>query len=169
MVRIGGSVATLADQSSMTLEHNGDGAHVDLLAGSVYLSSTQANPLEVHAEDALMRPHVDQATQARIWIYAPKVLQITTRVGSLDIFYHGEFRELPEGQTYRIYLESEAEPQGPAGAGSGKDDKDPHKPGMSRVTKVTYFILAGAGAGLAAWGIHDVIQSNNGMESPAKP
>ena len=38
---------------------------------------------------------------------------------------------------------------------------------MSPATKVAYFILAGAG--LAAWGIHDLIQSHNGVESPANP
>lgn len=46
---------------------------------------------------------------------------------------------------------------------------DTEKAGMSTGTKVAYFILAGAGAGLAAWGIHDLIQSHNGVESPAKP
>jgi len=73
---------------------------------------------------------------------------------------------LPEGQIYRIYLESEADPQGPAGAGAGGDTQ---KAGMSKATKVTYFIVSGVGAGLAAWGIHDLIESSSGVESPAKP
>jgi hypothetical protein len=65
---------------------------------------------------------------------------------------------------YRIYLESEDDPRGASEPG-----KDPQKPGLSTGAKVAYFIVAGAGAGLAAWGIHDLIQSNNGVESPAKP
>jgi ferric-dicitrate binding protein FerR (iron transport regulator) len=171
MVRIGGSVATLAGSSAMTLEPEGDGAHVDLAAGSVFVTSTRKNPLAVHAEDALLRPHGAQDVQARVLLYAPKVLQVTTRTGSLDFSYHGEFRVLPEGQTYRIYLESDAAPeaQGPAGAGSGSTSGPAQTAGMSTGTKVAYFIVAGVGAGLAAWAINDVIQSNDSIESPAKP
>lgn len=169
MVRIGGSMVTLAERSSATLEASGDGAHVDLITGEVFLSSTPKNPLEAHAEDAMVRPHSDQNTQAQILICSPKLLQITARAGSLDFSYHGEFRVLPEGQTYRIYLESEAEPQGPAGAGYGKDEGQAGKPGMSAATKVAYFIVASAGAGMAVWGIHDIIESHDSVESPAKP
>jgi len=171
MVRIGGSVATLAGDSNMTLQPNGNGAHVDLQAGSVFVTSTLKNPLEVHAEDALLRPHGAQDVQAQVLLYAPKVLQVTTRIGSLDFSYHGEFRVLPEGQTYRIYLESDAAPeaQGPAGAGSGSTNGPAQTAGASKGTKVAYFIVAGVGAGLAAWGIQDIIQSNDSVESPAKP
>ncbi len=161
-VRIGGSVATLGERSSATLERNGDGAHVDMDCGSVSFVSTEKNPLELHVEDALLRPHVRQLTQAQVFIYSPRVLQVTARLGSLDFSYRGEFRVLPEGQTYRIYLDSDAEPQEPAGAGVGS-------PGTSTATKVAYFIVAGAGGGLAAWGIRDLIESNSGVESPAKP
>jgi hypothetical protein len=171
MVRIGASAATLSGDSSMTLQPTGDGAHVDLLAGAVFVSSAQKNPLEVHVEDAMLRPHDEQITEARILIYAPKVLQITTRLGSLDFSYHGDFRVLPEGQTYRIYLDSDAAPeaQGPAGAGSGSTTAPSKQGTMSKGTKVAFFILAGVGTGLAAWGIADVIQSNSSIESPTKP
>jgi ferric-dicitrate binding protein FerR (iron transport regulator) len=163
-VRIGASVITLTEHSAMTLQRSGDGAHVDLEGGSVYVWSAESNSLEVHAEGAFLRAHGGHQVQAQVLMFAPKVLQITTRQGGLDFSYGKDFRVLPAGQTYRIYLESEAEPQGPEGAGS-----DTPKAGMSKGTKVAYFILAGAGAGLAAWGIHDLIQSHSGAESPAKP
>jgi hypothetical protein len=163
-VRIGASVITLAEQSGATLQRNGGGAHVDLDTGSVYLWSSESSPLEVHVEGALLRPHGNRNVQAQILMFTPKILQITTRQGSLDFSYHAEFRVLPEGQTYRIYLESEDGPRSATDAGSGTG-----KAGLSTGTKVAYFIVAGAGAGLAAWGIHDLIQSNSGVESPAKP
>ena len=163
-MRVGRSVITLAEQSAATLQRSGDGAHVDLDAGSVYLWSGESNPLEAHVEGALLRPHGAHNVQAQILRFAPKILQITTRQGSLELSYHAEFRVLPEGQTYRIYLETEEDPRGATGAAD-----DAQKAGMSTGTKVAYFIVAGAGAGLAAWGIHDLIQSNNGVESPAKP
>ena len=163
-MRIGGSVITLAERSAATLQRIGDGAHLDVDTGSVYLWSAESNPLEVHAEGALLRPHGPHNAQAQILMFAPKVLEITTRRGSLEFSYHAEFRVLPEGQTYRIYLESEDGPGTPPPAGSGTE-----KEGLSAGTKVAYFILAGVGSGLAAWGIHDLIESHNGVESPAKP
>lgn len=171
MVRIGSSAATLSELSSATLESSRGGAHVDLLSGTVFVSSSEKNPLEVHAEDAMLWPHSNQLTQAQIRIMSPKVLQVSTRNGGLDISYHGEYNVLPAGQTYRIYLESDAEPQGPAGAGAGggRNDGKTRNPGMSRTTKMAFFILGAAGAGAAAWGIHDIIESHNDMESPAKP
>jgi hypothetical protein len=51
-VRIESSVLTLAEQSAATLQRSGDGAHVDLDVGSVYLWSAESNLLEVHAEGA---------------------------------------------------------------------------------------------------------------------
>jgi hypothetical protein len=146
-VRIGASVITLTEQSSATLQRSGDGAHVDLEVGSVYVWSAESNSLEVHTEGAFLPSHGGHQVQAQVLMFAPKVLQITTRQGSLYFSYGKEFRVLPEGQTYCIYLESEDEPQEAAGAGS-----DTEKAGMSRGTKVAYFILAGPGAGLAAWG-----------------
>jgi hypothetical protein len=163
-MRIGGSVITLAQQSAATLQRSGDGAHVDLDAGAVYLWSAESNPLEVHVEGALVRPHGVHQVQVQILMFAPKILQITTRHGSVDFSYRKEFRVLPEGQTYRIYLETEEDPRGTPGAAD-----DTQKAGIATATKVAYFIVAGAGAGVAAWGIHDLIQSSRGVESPAKP
>jgi hypothetical protein len=163
-VRIGSSVITLAERSAATLQRSGDGAHVDLDAGAVYLWSAESNPLEAHVEGATLRAHGNHNVQAQILMFAPKILEVTTRQGSVDFSYGKEFRVLPEGQTYRIYLESEDDPRGTSEPGT-----DPQKPGLSTGAKVAYFIVAGAGAGLAAWGIHDLIQSNNGVESPAKP
>jgi ferric-dicitrate binding protein FerR (iron transport regulator) len=160
--RVGGSVITLVGQSAATLQRSGNGAHIELDAGSIYVWSAESNPLEVHAEGALLRPYGGH--QVQVFLFAPKVLQITTRQGSLDFSFGREFRVLPEGQTYRIYLEAEDDPRSATDASN-----DTGKAGMSAGTKVAYFILAGAGAGLAAWGIHDLIQSHNGIESPAKP
>jgi hypothetical protein len=163
-LRVGSSVITLAEQSAATLQRSGDGAHVDLDSGSMYLWSAESNPLEVHVEGALLRPHGAHNAQAQILMFAPKILEITTRRGNLEFYYHAEFRVLPEGQTYRIYLESDDEPRGTSGG-----DSDNKKPAKSTGAKVAYFILAGVGTGLAAWGIHELIEANNGVESPVKP
>jgi hypothetical protein len=163
-VRISASVLTLSEENGATLQRAGDGAHLDLDAGSVYVWSAESNPLEVHPEGALLRPH---------WL-APDA-GADSDVCAEDYAGHGAARErgffvwegsrvLPEGQTYRIYLAAEDDPRSVPEPGT-----DAQKAGMSTGAKVAYFILAGAGTGLAAWGIHDLIQSNNGVKSPAKP
>jgi hypothetical protein len=163
-VRVGGSVIMLAERSAATLQRSGDGAHVDLDAGAVYLWSAESNPLEAHVEGATLRAHGNHNGQAQILLFAPKILEVTTRQGSVDVSYGKEFRVLPEGQTYRIQLESEDDPRERSESGSNT-----HKPPMPKGVNVAYFILVGAGAGLAAWGIHNLVQSNSGVESPAKP
>src|SRR5882762_5125221 len=77
--RVGGSVITMIEKSAAILQRSGDGAHVDLEAGSVYVWSAESNPLEVHAEGAFLRAHGAQQVQAQILMFAPKVLQITTQ------------------------------------------------------------------------------------------
>src|ERR1700722_10376794 len=52
--RIGGSVITLVGQSAASLQRSGDGAHIDLDAGALYVWSAESNLLEVHAEGALL-------------------------------------------------------------------------------------------------------------------
>src|ERR1700739_689153 len=160
-LRVGGSVITLAERSAATLQRIGDGAHVDVDAGCVYLWSVESNPLEAHVEGATLRAHGKGSVQSQIRILTPKILEVTTRQGSVDFSYGKEFCVLPEGQTYRIYLESEDDSRSAPEPGT-----DTRKQGTSTGTKVAYFILAGVGAGAAAWGIHDLIQSNNGVESP---
>jgi hypothetical protein len=66
---------------------------------------------------------------------------------------------LPDGQTYRIYLDAPAEPQVDEIAGSQKPI----------VGKVAYFILGGAGGGGAAWGIQAIVNAQSLPISPAKP
>ncbi len=94
--------------------------HVDMSAGSFYFSVPADEAIEVHAEEAMLRPESTQGTQARVTILSPNVLQVSAMHANLDFSYREEFRSLPEGQTYRIYLDSPAEPQVAAGSGGAK-------------------------------------------------
>src|SRR5260221_12588891 len=53
--RIGGSVITLAGQSDASLQRSGDGTHIYLDAGTIYIWSAEGNPLGWHAEGAWLR------------------------------------------------------------------------------------------------------------------
>jgi hypothetical protein len=159
-VRVGHSILTLGAKTEVELISVEGGMHVDMTVGSVHFSAAANEVVEMHAGDALVRPASTQPTQGLVTLLAPKVLQITAEHGSLNFSYHEEFRNLPEGQTYRVYLDAPAEPaDGTSVSGA--------KAGIA--TKVTYFIVGAGVAGVAGWGIHDALRSGNAPISPAKP
>src|SRR5208282_2876875 len=140
-----------------TLHGIDGGAHVDLTAGTVSFGSPENAIVEIHAEEALLRPEKNRVTQAEVTILGPSVLQVRAQRGDLAFSYREEFQVLPEGATYRIYLDSPAEPQGTGGSSTQKS---------TRLRKVSYFVMGAAGAGLTAWGIYELAHSGSGMESP---
>jgi hypothetical protein len=159
-VRVGHSTLALAGKTDVTLHPSSGGVHVDLGAGSMYFSAAENEMVEVHAEEALLRPDSSSPTQAQVSILSPRVLQITTRHGGLDFSYRNEFRNLPEGQTYRLYLDAPAEPDSGVGAGAQK---------AGNPQKVTYYIMGAGAAGVAVWGVHESVKSGNNPISAAKP
>jgi hypothetical protein len=160
-LRVGGTALTLSSNTASTLHRINGGLHVDMTSGSLFFASPENAIVEVHAEGALLRPAKNQLTQAEVWIFAAPVLQVTALRGDLALSYREEFRVIPEGETYRVYLDSPSDSQNPAGS---------RAPPARLSRKVVIFIIAGGAAvGLTAWGIHELIESSNGPESPAKP
>jgi hypothetical protein len=159
-VRVGPATVLLAGSSSATLHGIDLGAHVDLHAGTVAFLSPENGIVEVHAEEAFLRPEKNQLTQAEVTILRAKVLQVRVRRGDLAFRYREEFQVLPEGETYRIYLDPPAEPQNTAITGAQKS---------SRLLKVSYFLVGAAGGGLTAWGSNEFVHSGALPVSPAKP
>jgi hypothetical protein len=116
--------------------------------------------VEVHAEGAFLRAKNAPGVQAEIKILGPKALQVTLRRGNLEFPYREERRVLPEGETYRIRLDS------PAGTAT----EEASRAQTAEISgKVTFFIVVAAAGGVTAWGVHTAVTSGNGPESPAKP
>lgn len=160
-VRAGAATVALDGGSAASLQGLSQGLHLDLTAGAAFATFPENMNVEIHALDAMIWPQKKQLTQASVRIVGPAVLQVSALHGDLAFTYREEFRVIPEGATYRIYLDAPSDSQRPAGAGA---------PAMAHGTKVAIYILAGAaGAGLAAWGIHSAVTSGQGPESPAKP
>ena len=160
-LKVGMTVLALGEESGATIHGIRFGAHIDLDSGALFFTSPENAIVEVHLLEAMLRPEKNQLTQAEIRILAPSVLQIAVRRGALAFSYRQEYQMLPEGESYRIYLDAPAEPQGAAGAGAGSSN---------HLTKVAYFIVGGTAAGgLAGWGIHQWLGSGNGPVSPSKP
>ena len=159
-VRVGNSVLSLSGNTVATAYWIYGGVHVDLATGSVYFSAAKSEVVEIHVAEAELRSADNQLTQAVVKLLTPKVLQIEVRKGGLNFSYRAEFRFLPAGETYRIYLDAPEEPEIMGGLSS-------QKAGMGG--KVAYFIVGTGSAGLAAWGVGQATASGAGIESPAKP
>ena len=161
-VRIGSVMLALSGNSSATLHRISGGTHVDLESGWLYFSSPANSCVEIHAIDALLRPAKNQPTQARVRIDSPRELQVSAIRGDLLSTFQDESKIIPQGKTYQINLDSEGATQKPAGSAG-------RAPSSMPPTKIAIFVVVGVASGLAAWGIHDLIESSNGPESPAKP
>jgi hypothetical protein len=159
VLRAGRSVITLGGKSEIILIPLGERLHLDLGLGSLHFAGVENVAVEVHAEEAMIWPATSQVTQASIIIVTPKLLQITAERGNLNFSYHDEFQVLPEGQTFRIYLDSPAQPDDASLGGSQKS-------GIR--TKVAYFIVGSSVAAVTAWGVHEAMKQNAPL-SPAKP
>ncbi len=161
-MRIGSVMLALSGNSSATLHRISGGTHVDLESGWLYFSSPADSCVEVHAIDALLRPTTSQPIQARVRIDGPRELQVSAIRGDLLFTYQDESRIIPQGKTYQINVDEEGATQKPAGSAGGAPSSLPR-------TRIAAFVVIDAASGLAAWGIHDLIESSNGPESSAKP
>jgi hypothetical protein len=154
-VRVGTATLALSQGAQATLQKVKRGMHVDLVGGTLFIASPESAWVEVHIADALLQPESNQLMQAEVRRIGPKVLQVAAMRGNLEFTYRDEFQVIPEGETYRIYLDA------PASLGA---------PSTGKRTKTVIYIVAGAvAAGAAVWRIHELIQSSSGPESPAKP
>jgi len=158
-LRFGDSSLALVGNSDATLMRIAAGVHVDLSSGTLRFFAAEAQVVEVHAEGAMIRSQTGQSTDATVSIVQPKVLQIDAHRGSLNFIYRQEFRMLPAGQIYRIYLDS---PEGP------ETETSPGAQIGGAASKVTYILGAGA-AGAIAWATYSAIHAGNAPISPAKP
>jgi len=163
----GGLIALRMDKGTLALAANseailarlGDGVHVDLSAGSVHYSAGVSQVVEVHAEEAIVRSPRSGVAEGTVAILAPKVLQLDVRKGDLEFSYRQEFRRLPAGQIYRIYLDSPGEPAGESNASLSTES--PHM--------VTYYILSAGAGGALAWWAYDAAKSGHLPISPSRP
>ncbi len=117
-VRVGSATLAFSRGAVASLQRIEKGAHVDMEGGSTFFAAPENVIIEVHVTDALFRPEPGHATQAEVRQLGPKVVQVLALKGNLEFRYRNEFQLIPEGETYRIYLDAPAEPQKPAGSGS---------------------------------------------------
>ena len=160
-IRIGRVRLILEQGASASLQKLEKGTHVDLMTGSLLFNAPQNGRVEVHVADAMFRPETNALSRASVQMLGPKVLQVHPILGNLEFSYRDEYQLLPEGETYRIYLEAPAEAQKPAGAGA---------PSISSKRKTVIYIVTGVLAtGVTVWGIRELVEGPESPSNPSKP
>lgn len=136
-----------------------------LLLGTATFSTGNAHAFTLYASKAAIRAQSDEPTIGQVTYINEKELLITSKRGPLTITVDGETQVIAaDGNSYHIYLDPEANPQGPQGAGSpssgsGGRGGSPLKAGRSR-----FLIFAVGITGIATY-----LAISESLESPHRP
>lgn len=136
-----------------------------LLLGTATFSTGNAHAFTLYASKAAIRAQSDEPTIGQVKYINEKELLVTSKRGPLTITVDGETQVIAaDGNSYHIYLDPEANPQGPQGAGSpssgsGGRGGSPLKAGRSR-----FLIFAVGITGVATY-----LAVSESLESPHRP
>jgi len=160
-IRAGAARLLLAGSSSAMLGDVDGTPSVKLYSGTAVFSTAIAKAFTLLASTAEIRPRDDVPTVAQVSIENPKQFTVRCSRGALTVTIDGETRIIPEGEAYRVVLDSDAapEPQGPRGVGTKDFGGLPRKPGKNH----TYLVLIGVITIVTIPALHEVV------ESPDKP
>src|SRR2546425_3076853 len=139
-VRLGANQFSLLQHSSAVMRQAGIPIAV-LERGTMVLSSSAAEPLELQASAAHIRPRIGQPVIAQVTIAGPNTLLVTSNRGELEVSIGDEVHVVPAMTSYRV--EIEPEDQGSGGAA-------PHKTARSKFVLLLLAMVA-AGTGVAVW------------------
>jgi hypothetical protein len=162
-----GAARLLLLSASMAEVNDTDGApNAKLLRGTATFSTGNAHAFTLYASKAAIRAQSDAPTIGQVTYLNNKELLVTSKRGPLTISVDGETELIAEGTTYHVYLDPDAAPQDPQGAGSGappsgggKGNGSPLKAGRSR-----FLIFAVAVTGVATY-----FAVSEALESPNRP
>ena len=160
-IRAGAARLLLAGSSSAMLGHVEGAPFAKLYSGTALFSTAMAKAFILLASRAEIRPRDDVPTVGQVSIETPKQFIVRCSRGALTVTIDGETRIIPEGEAYRVSLDSDAlpEPQGPRGVGT-RDFPEKKK----KTANNNFYRVVAIGAGVATYFAVD-----EAFESPDKP
>jgi hypothetical protein len=148
-LRSGQVQLTLAEQSTVWMNHENLILTPTLQRGTVTFRAETGTGVEIKADDVRVRPHAPVLTVGEVTLQDCDVL-VTARTQSLEVTAGKETKILEEGKTYRVVR------KGACGAAQNHP--------ASAVGQSRFFLLPTAVvAGVTIWVVHEV------LESPDRP
>ena len=157
-IRAGAARLLLAGSSIATLSEDEASPAATLRAGTATFSTANSKAFVLHVASAIIRPNTDRPTIGKVKVLSPKELIVQATRGSLEIAVEDDVREVPEGTAYRVVLDPNADPQGPAGAGTKRTGKPPLVAAKSRFI---WYAVAVVGV-VTWWAVHESCESGEG-------
>jgi hypothetical protein len=114
--RLGETQLYLTGDSVATVHQASGGVSAKLKRGTAIFSSSSPEAFELVASEAHIRARSAKPTYAQVTLEGPHQLVLTSQRGELEVTISGEVREVPEGKSYRVYIDS-ADPS-PRGGGA---------------------------------------------------
>jgi hypothetical protein len=162
-VRAGAARLLLLSASAAEVNDSEGAPSARLLLGTATFSTGNAHAFTLYASKAAIRAQSDAATIGQVTYLNSKELLVTSKRGPLTITVDGETQLIADGTTYHVYLDPDAAPQEPQGAGSGSQTMGksggPLKAGRSR------FLIFVVGVTAVA----TYIAVSEALESPFRP
>jgi len=132
-VRAAAARLLLTGESFATLTQEGASPAARLFKGAATFSTANAKAFAVRVSSAVIRPASDQPTIGKVTVLNPKELTVKSVRGPLSVAVDDDVREIPEGMAYHVVLDPNAPiPQGPRGAGGGRNGAPPIKAAKSK-------------------------------------
>lgn len=159
-----GAARLLLSSSSAAIVNDSEGApSAKLVQGTATFSTGNAQAFTLYASKAIIRAQTDAPTIGQVTYVNDKELTVTARRGSIIVSVENDSQIVEEGKSYRVLLDTDAEAQGPAGAGGNQGPRGsgggPLKAGRSHFLIIAIALTA-AGTG---FGIYKA------LESPDRP
>jgi hypothetical protein len=155
----------LLQGSSLAEVNDTEGApSAKLLLGTATFSTGNAHAFTLFASKAAIRAQSNAPTIGQVTFINARELVVTSKRGPLTITVDDETQLIADGTSYHVYLDPNADPQGPQGAGSGSGPGggrggSPLKAGRSR-----FLIIAVGITGIATY-----FAVSEALESPHRP
>jgi hypothetical protein len=163
-IRAGAARLLLSGSSAAVVNDSEGTPSAKLIRGTATFSTGNAQAFTLYASKAVIRAQTDAPTIGQVTYISEKDLMVTARRGSISVSVENDVQVIPEGQSFRVLLDPDAEAaQGPAGAGGNQGPKGsgggPLKAGRSHFLIIAVAVTAVA----TGWAIHE------SLESPDRP
>lgn len=163
-VRAGAARLLLLSASAAEVNDSEGAPSAKLLLGTATFSTGNAHAFTLYASKAAIRAQSDAPTIGQVTYLNSKELLVTSKRGPLTITVDGETQLIADGTTYHVYLDPDAAPQEPQGAGSGNSQTMGKSGGPLKAGRSRFLIVV---VGLTA--VATYIAVSEALESPNRP